>query len=332
MASRARRHNLSESKPLARVLCLWLLIESCDPGSRLSSICDDQSCPAHFRCDRGSGVCVCASDAACSPDEFCAPDGTCRRRMACDTNLDCPEGMLCDSLTGQCVEAGTCTQDIGCPLGQICTSLFHCAPGCRANGDCLKGQVCRDDTCRPGLCEDKSFCPTGYLCDQSTETCIDAYDDTLRPYCRSCRPTGPGEPFSCGPGPNFCLMTGNDPSLPPFCGVDCSEGQECPQGYGCDLILRAVEGSCREDAECASGQCSKNEGDDVGFCLCSQDSECPRDACDDFTFQCRVTRRTCSPGGTECDRPIYCIDGLCLIGRNCAPVEGLRCADLGSFL
>ena len=49
-----------------------------------------------------------------------------------------------------------------------------------------------------------------------------------------------------------------------------------------------------------------------------------------FTMQCRVTRKPCIPGGGDCDRPIYCIDGLCLIGRNCTPIEGLDCDDLGN--
>jgi hypothetical protein len=248
--------------------------------------------------------------------------------MACDTNLDCPADTYCDTTTGNCIEAERCTQDKHCSIGQICTDFFQCVPGCRINGDCPLGQVCRSNRCEAGLCEDKSFCDLGQLCDPQTNTCQDAYDELSAPYCRQCVPVGVGQPYSCGEGPNFCIMTGNDPSLEPFCGVDCSQGQECPNGYDCSLILRAAGGSCRGDEECASGQCHINEGDDVGFCLCQSDAECPRDTCDDFSFRCTVTRRACTLAGGECDRPIYCIEGLCLIGRNCTPIEGLRCSDV----
>jgi hypothetical protein len=124
------------------------------------------------------------------------------------------------------------------------------------------------------------------------------------------------------------VMTNNDPSLQPFCGVDCSLGQECPLGYSCSLILIAPEGSCETNEECSSGECHINEGDQVGFCLCDFDNECPQDSCDDLTLQCRISRKTCFPGGNDCDQPIYCIDGLCLIGRNCTPIEGLDCTDI----
>ncbi|HRY92560.1 MAG TPA: hypothetical protein P5147_03820 [Myxococcota bacterium] len=316
--------------PLAVGLLALGLPTGCDTGAQLSTICrGDEDCPPGYRCELSTGLCLCASDEVCGPDEYCAPDGRCRRRMACDTNLDCPLGTFCDSTTGNCIEQDKCTDDKQCPLGQICSEVtFRCAPGCRQNGDCPLGDVCREGACRGGLCEDTSYCAYGELCEPASQTCSSPYDDELAPFCAPCRPTSVSEPNRCGPGPNFCIMTGNDPSLAPFCGVDCSQGQECPNGYGCHLILTAPDGSCQADGECPSGSCHINEGDTVGFCLCATDAECPQDACDDFAFECRLTRRPCSPGGAECDRPIYCIEGLCLLGRNCAPVEGLRCADL----
>jgi len=315
---------------------LWLMLQgsiwmiafsSCTQAERLRSFCtQDEDCPVGFRCDPGSGLCLCAGDEVCNSGEYCAPDGRCRKRMGCDTNQDCPSDTFCDSTTGNCIELGKCTKDSQCPPGQICTEFFECAPGCRTSGDCPLGLVCRDNDCLAGGCDDKSYCDYGQLCDTQADGCYDAEG----PYCGHCKPVDISNPYRCGPGPNFCVMTNNDPSLEPFCGVDCSQGQECSNGYGCSLILMAPEGSCRSDEECASGECHINEGDEVGFCLCAADAECPRDSCDDFSGQCRLTRRTCVPGGADCDRPIYCIDGLCLIGRNCTPVEGLDCADLGN--
>jgi len=305
---------------------LLLLASGCQQGERLRSFCgDDADCPPGFRCEQGTGLCVCAGDEVCPPGYVCAPDGRCRKRVGCDSNLDCPEGTFCDSQSGTCIEAGKCTSDKQCPPGQICTEMFRCSPGCRDSGDCPLGWFCRDGQCRQGGCDSTRDCAVGQLCDRQADACVTAEGR----YCTPCQPTSPASPFPCGEGPNFCVMTNNDPSLEPFCGVDCDAGQECPNGFSCNLILVAPGGSCRSDEECSSGQCHINEGDEVGFCLCAADSDCPSDACDDFTGYCRITRRPCLPGGNDCDRPIYCIDGLCLIGRNCTPIEGLDCADLG---
>ena len=318
---------MSPSSKLAIGFLLTLAC-GCSQEETLRAFCTgDADCPPGFRCDSQSGLCLCAVDDVCQADEYCAPDGVCRPRMSCDNNLDCEEGLFCDTTTGNCIEIGKCTMDAQCPLGSMCSdAYFECVPGCRITGDCPLGQTCREGTCLEGLCDDKSFCDYGQLCDPESETCV---EDTRGPFCQRCAPGTITDPYRCGPGPNFCVMTNNDPSLPPFCGVDCSEGQECPNGYGCNLILTAPGGSCREAAECESGDCHINEGDDVGFCLCSAHEQCPRDTCDDFTMQCRITRKTCVPGNGDCDRPVYCIDGLCLIGRNCTPLEGLDCADFG---
>ena len=299
----------------------------CEVDQRLRTYCvEDADCPAGFRCDTQTGLCLCASDEVCRLDEYCAPDGICRRRMSCDSNLDCPDDTYCDTTTGNCIELAKCTKDEQCPLGMICSDgFFKCMEGCRYSGDCWLGQVCIDGECAEDRCDDNSCCEYGQICDPETKTC---YDDTRGPYCSPCNPGSVSDPYRCDRGPNFCILTKNDPSLDPFCGVDCSEGQECPNGYGCHLILVAPAGSCRSDEECESGVCHINEGDDVGFCLCSADDQCPGDSCNDLTMQCMITRRDCTPGGQECERPIYCIDGLCLIGRNCAPVEGLSCSDL----
>ncbi len=308
------------------LLACWAATPACSRQEQLRTFCtSDTECPPGMRCDPHSGMCLCASDEVCAPDEYCAADGQCRKLMSCDTNQDCPEDMFCDSTQGQCIELGKCVRDQQCPFGQVCTARGLCIPGCHDSGDCELGLTCRDGACHATGCDNDAFCDYGQFCDLEADTCVLA----VGPYCDPCQPTSVSNPYRCGPGPNFCVMTNNDPSLEPFCGVDCSDNQPCPNGYDCSLILTAPESSCRADEDCSSLDCHINEGDEVGFCLCTADEQCPQDSCDDFSGQCRITRRTCVPGQGDCDRPIFCIDGLCLIGRNCTPKEGLDCADFG---
>jgi len=306
---------------------LLLTLGGCEGDGGLRSFCTrDADCLPGFRCDPASGLCLCATDDVCPADEYCAPDGVCRRRLSCDNNLDCDPGMFCDTTTGNCIELGKCTSDIHCEFGEICSdSYFRCVSGCRVSGDCPLGQICREERCRDG-CEDRSYCDWGQLCDPVAETC---YDDERGPYCAYCRSATIYEPHQCGSGPNFCLVKGGELGLPPYCGVDCSQGQPCPFGYDC-FSVRIVYTSwnCASDEECDSGKCFIKEGDDLGFCHCTADEQCPQDSCDDFTMECRTTRRPCTPGGNECARKIYCIDGFCHIGYNCKPIEGLRCEDI----
>ena len=310
------------------ILLLALTLSGCDAGESWRVICGgDEDCPENFYCDPQTGLCKCANDRACEPDEYCAPDGMCRRRMSCDNNLDCPADTFCDTSTGNCIELGKCTRDVHCPFGEICSdTYFRCIPGCRHSGDCPLGEVCYEEKCREGMCEDKSYCDVGQLCNTDTLTC---YDDDRGPYCSHCTNSTIYQPHQCGPGPNFCLIPSGDLTAPLYCGIDCSQGQPCPNGYECYSVrIVYTSEACQTDEECDSGACGKKEGEPWGFCLCTADSNCPQDYCDEFNMECRTTRRPCTPGGNECDRPIYCIDGKCHIGYNCKPKEGLRCFDL----
>ncbi len=312
------------------LLAAWTIVfpAGCQQSEGLRSFCiQDEDCPEGFRCDHQTGLCLCADDSVCKPEEYCAPDGHCRRRMGCDTNLDCPAGTFCDSTTGNCIELGKCTKDTQCPLGQVCDpNSYRCVGKCRTSGDCPQGQVCYQERCHDGMCEDKSYCDYGQLCDSEGMTC---FDDTRGPYCAYCKSATIYEPHQCGAGPNFCLVKGGNLSLPPYCGVDCGQGQPCPNGYACFSVrIVYTRDNCRSDDECESGKCYIKEGDELGFCLCSSDDQCPQDSCDDFLMECRITRRPCTPNGNECARKVYCIDGYCHIGYNCKPVEGLRCEDI----
>ncbi|WP_163992039.1 hypothetical protein [Pyxidicoccus caerfyrddinensis] len=330
---------------------LLLVLAAChedtpEPGTVCRADADCGSPAEAYRCDTQAHVCRCRTDTACGPSETCNAAGFCQDRAGCESNADCGDASLfCDTGTGTCLTRGRCTSDLHCPLGEVCdVSRTACVSGCRSEGDC-PGTACRcgdapctcDATtpegraaCALGVC-DASFCAEatdcafGERCGTTTHSCDSDFDPTRRPYCASC--TYGGGLQVCGRGANFCLREATSPGTA-FCGVDCSQGQGCPHGYQCaDVVVAASRARCRSDAECAD-RCVIEEGDVEGFCTCQQDADCVQDACSQGA--CTVSRRPCT-GDADC-RPIRCVDsgGVrgCLVGQNCAPEEGLTCAEV----
>ncbi|RMG17178.1 MAG: hypothetical protein D6729_09480 [Deltaproteobacteria bacterium] len=355
-----------------------LLLSACpeDPGFVGGCVndaqCVEQNGPG-FICskDFNPPLCLCTTDSACAEGEFCNAAGTCQPRVGCFTNDDCPEDLFCDRNNDQCIEKNRCTSDLHCPIGTLCNLVtFRCEPGCRVNGDCPLRQVCRcpeDDPecevgrCKSDLCDDQSFCGLKELCELDPEigdtVCV---EDTRGPYCRQCERTpGQGLSGACDAPANYCLV---DTSIPggrgSFCGVDCSEGQPCPNGFGCHYVVILTQALCSRDEECpatgaacetdddcpggrcdaqsgrCAGRCIGSEGGagGTGFCSCVQDLDCPQDTCDVTDRVCGLTRKPCQVDGNQCRGQLSCVNingvGGCVIGRNCAPDEGITCAEV----
>jgi hypothetical protein len=216
-------------------------------------------------------------------------------------NGDCPAGLVCDTTTHNCVEDGQCTSDLQCPLGQICDSLgdnpsYTCKNGCRDSSDCPQspkhqtcgtadgticvcppgadratcpqagdGGVVSSCTCQENLCDTTDRCPYGSLClpDPQGKPVCQFATDPAHPYCAGCT-FGPADP-SCGGGANFCLAEPAYPGAPNYCGVDCSEGQECPSGYSCQYVRLLTHGLCTSDRDCGS----------ASQVTCATDADCP---------------------------------------------------------
>lgn len=348
-----------------------------------------------WRCETQTGECYCRTDNACPPAQYCNPEGFCQNRSGCTTNADCADpSTFCDTSTNQCLPKGRCNSDLQCDLGQVCDfAKSSCVPGCRFNGDC-PGSSCRcgdvpcacsgtstEDlakctigTCDPYFCSDNTFCKFGEQCgvpdDAGTpgtdggmarNRCYSDFDIDHRPYCGNC--SSGGGISTCGTGANYCLIdTANPGNF--YCGVDCSEGQGCPRGYGCQDVVVVFtrwqcsaanpacpadptlpctsDANCKHGGKCAKtggtadgggvgfcvGQCSVGEGDPTGFCTCQQDSDCAQETC--TMGECSISRRKCV-NDTDC-RAIRCVDfdgvGGCLIGQNCAPDNGLSCLQV----
>lgn len=189
-----------------------------------------------------------------------------------------------------------------------------------------------------GVC---GACRYGELCelDGGAAVCSSDYDARLRPYCDACTS---GVQSPCGPGPNFCLLSGSVTA----CGVDCSLGQACPRGYACQDIAVVTAQSCSAGSPCpanpslpcaTAADCRNGAACEGNFCAppclgsfcgCLVDADCLQQTC--AGGNCSITNGACV---TEADcRPLTCVPsggaGRCLIGNNCAPAPGLTCADV----
>lgn len=247
---------------LARFTLLALLALSPACKKTTTNLCTgDEQCAPGFSCDPNTGACACNADTACAAAEFCNAAGFCQPKLLCQSTADCAKGSICDSPTGVCIPQDTCTLDLQCPLGQVCKD-FGCVPGCKVTGDCALSSVCRacapgtsindcpvGNLCVQGPCDSQLSCPYGDVCaPQGSSSETYCQKDTRGPFCESCA-NQPGTQYYCQEGAqNFCLI---DASLPlgqaNFCGVDCSQGQECPNGYQCRDIRIVTAQNCRPE-------------------------------------------------------------------------------------
>jgi hypothetical protein len=146
----------------------------------------------------------------------------------CTENLNCDITEFCQA--GRCV-VRSCQSSADCPIQHFCNdTIGACVPGCQLDRDCLPNEVCDDGTCEVAGCRDTNLdCPVGDFCNSITGECFPAGGF----YCQPCSGAGAEE---CGGTRNFCVNIGGSG---PYCGVDCSTGQECPRGYDCVPIVDA---------------------------------------------------------------------------------------------
>ncbi|MBN2493146.1 MAG: hypothetical protein JXR96_01040 [Deltaproteobacteria bacterium] len=266
----------------------------------------DQECGALHRCDTATGECLCTDDAACAEGEKCNASGFCQPATGCYDNEDCGAGEYCDVTTRRCIASNTCTNKYQCPIEHICSG-GTCVPGCEDHGDCELRTACVNGTCQEGVCGDDSFCGFMEYCYQGQ--CRSAYDDQYAPYCKPCDTETGGV---CGVSrQNPCVIypytdDAYGSRYDEYCGVDCSAGQSCPNGFSCNT-LRLVDGrdaptgdaccdenddpACCANNNCPAGikccarhipcpgglPCAKSAEEDKGYCPCTLDSRNPCD-------------------------------------------------------
>lgn len=241
-------------------------------------------CGPYKECDTRRGQCVCTDSRGCGDGEFCNASQQCQVVAGCQDNADCEQQrlavpLICDVKRGQCVTSDLCVDDSQCALGKVCAAdTSSCVAGCRDEADCPLDQGClREEpaaplgTCSRGACSVSAQCPAGSNCDLLTASCV---ADTRGPFCGACYGFDPTAAVpQCGDRANYCLVDTGDPfGQSHYCGVDCWEGQACPNGYACkDVIIVGGTLTPRCDVEdCVAGYCTRSGGP------CQRDLDCPQ--------------------------------------------------------
>ena len=323
---------------ILRLLAMATLLSACSSDKSTDNTCvEDLDCVAPgTRCDIEAQQCVCGTDEACADGEFCNLAGSCQKKSGCSRNSEClGDNEFCDLKSGRCLEGpkeqldSACGLVSHCPLRTICDGS-QCIVGCHDDGDCPLGEVCYDDgtgrACATGtgLCSEDAFCDYGEQC-QGNE----CKKDRRGPYCRGCSRRTALNPEPCDDARNFCLINSAETGgFRQFCGVDCSLGQECPNGYDCNFVVILTDDVCTTNAQC---QCDR---DKISFATrtCTVSDPCVPVNSDgspaaDATFCVNTGHLDCNPGGEG--------DASCLVPRGdtagfCTCDDDSDCADGGT--
>jgi hypothetical protein len=146
----------------------------------------------------------------------------------CTAHTDCAEGQICSD-SGACVTQA-CASSLDCAIESWCDpGTGQCTPGCLNDRDCLPTEACDQEQrlCVATGCRSTALdCNFGEFCDVLSADCIPAGGF----YCHPCESND-----DCGSPNNVCVRLGGS-NQTTWCGVDCSGGQTCPQGYTCGRV------------------------------------------------------------------------------------------------
>jgi len=273
---------------------------------------------------------ICGDDYFCSSTQYCADHywvkECCMARSGsgepCDPSVPdmCEIGLVCDSGTNVCVQAGgegqpcyqdgTCDEALGC-LDNVCVQAGGEGQPCYKDGTCNEALGCINGVCRPMGGQDQACYQDG--------TC----DDPLLCISGTCtRVSGPGE--ACGGDNDYPC----DPNQELWCIAGTCQGR-VPVGEHCDAL---TTGPCVEGAACAADGMCHVEGDECdpdatptgcvdGFMCMKNSSYCynnhgvwnccigPQgfgESCDDPQLEMCADSLTCRDSIEECKPPYIC--------------------------
>ncbi len=134
---------------------------SCDDGLACNGV---ETCDAVLNCQAGTAV-NCNDGVGCTTDSCNEPGGTCTNapsNAVCDDGLFCNGAEVCN-ITLDCQAGGNPCVGQGCDeVTNTCT-----AGGCTTNANCDDGNVCTDDVCNAGVCQNTNntaACNDGLFC------------------------------------------------------------------------------------------------------------------------------------------------------------------------
>ncbi len=304
-------------------------------------------------CDLKSGQCMAADQ--CFDDVQCPLGRVCDNEsrsciQACRDEADCVLGAGClrdppNTVLGRCVY-GSCSRTDQCPVGEQCDlATARCVPDDRGP---FCGACQRFDPLDPQCGEPSNYCliDTGDPARRSHYCGVDCSQEQGCPNGYECKDViivGPPATPACNVedcANNVCTTSGA-PCQSPF---DCPLG---PPGGDCrrahlGVCAGTVDQDCTADADCGGSVgscvfavCRLRERAAYGFCACVVDSDCPADDCRnaDLSDPANPVAGNCLLSGHRCYAAedcnvIACVNGGCLIGRNCKPGMDRRCADL----
>ena len=214
-----------------------------------------------------------APDQAATPDQSVGPDQGSKADQSSSEDSGLPNP---DASSQADMPAPACPGAMGCS----CAENSDCVSGfCVPSGD---GPVCSQ------TCVDE--CPDEFACVAVEQVGQDPVFLCLSITTNLCRPCSIN--LDCREGSADtsarCLSFGAEKGS--FCGIDCSNGEACPDGYGCEAFLDPIDGQAINQCIPLSGDCACNAKAslDEAFTPCSK-GQCPG-------------QRMCTSGGlTECD-------------------------------
>ncbi len=310
-------------------------------------------------CNLATGDCI--DRVACGADVHCLPGQVCNLTSSvcqdgCFDNGDCPLYQVCEA--GRC-SAGKCGDKTFCAYGQFCnngacvnaTNPAFCrdcdpeaANSCDSgNNFCLINSSYDPNNPRSGGenfcgidCSSANDCPNGYDCGGVVLLTQDQC--TSNAECG-----GGGRVCAIGEGQlrGFCTCAGstecNFNSAPPTCLktcgglglLQCQNNNECPSGNCAPTACQWPQGqTCTQDAQCQPLEICLDQGlGTPGQKNCVTDGSPCNDAstCQCDRGRCLNSGRLCS---TSADCVLSCVNGGCLLGSACAPIQGLLCPDV----